>query len=164
MKIHILGILYILSSCTHEPLHTQIAYEMMFDFSDSLKNNEGFKLDSYGGAMMNDVQKINLSYSIEKYLNISQARKLVIDISEKLISYYQAERIQPYLHDRPFSVSNIELSFSFENKNGWIYGPDLISNINVLNSTIFYNVYDPQTDRLELVYKEKYSEALIKIK
>jgi hypothetical protein len=110
------------------------------------------------------IETINLGYSSNRHLNVDEARKLVVKIAKKLFNLYNYEQnMQPFLHDHPFTEKNIELSISFRNAQGWIYGPEYISNVLIMDSKIFYDKYNPHTDTFDHIISESYSEALDKL-
>jgi hypothetical protein len=166
-KLLLTHLVLILTSCSYayHSISEQLSDEMVKDFTNFLRDEEDFQLIIHGGAMTDDIiEAINLGYSSNRYLNIVEARELAIKVSKMLIDLYNREnKIQPFLHAHPFTEKNIQLSIIFSNEKGWIYGPEYISSVLIMDSKIFYDKYNPLTDNFDHIFSENYSEALEKL-
>jgi hypothetical protein len=143
--------------------YCKMAYSMMDEFSNLVYEEYNLHLDGRGGAMMDNIKEINLSYSSEKYLDIDQTRDLIVSVIRKLVIFFNnSTDIQPFLHETPFSEKNIHLMISFE-KNGKRINQNHVTLVSLRNSNICYYKIDKKTNNPIDVLVETYTEGLQKL-
>lgn len=153
---------FIFSSCERAPPHIREADYVMNDFTKKMKN-KGLYLIGSGGAMRGDIQKINLGYRIQKKINLEEARILFLTYSEDLLrSINGRKKIQPYLHDFPFTSKNIYFALRFvDNQGNYVEEPYIAYIfINTSKDEIAYFIYDRKKKGLECIHIEPYQDAL----
>ncbi len=116
----------------------------------------------YGGEMMDDIQKIFLSFVSFETLNVDQARILYVEMMEEYLKRVNNhEKVRPHLHNFPFEESNIKLMLSFENPDLTIKGDGNVALMSIAkNSTIYFAAFNPTTEKFYTIHEETYSEAL----
>lgn len=151
----------ILNACTPTPIHIQKAHDVMYSYSSKMRKL-GFSPELSGGAMIDDIQKINLGYITNKNLNLEQARLTYIERAEDLLAQVNSnEEIRPYLRNYPFQSKNIFLSIVFEKPNGdYVDPPNIAYIFNTTKGNVIYYIYDMQKEQIECIYEESYDEAL----
>lgn len=155
-------VFFLCTSFYFTPAHVKAAHRLMNSFDKKMKT-QGFRLSASGGAMMNDIQKIDLDYEICRYLDVSEARLLFVKHAEALLSQINNDsNIRPYLHNYPFTSKNIFLTFSFCKTNGDLVDPPYIAYVAMQTSKnkVRYLVNDEEKNKLKRVYEEPYDEAL----
>lgn len=152
----------ILCSCESSyPIHCKIADRVTSDFRSKLEKNDGLVACMYGGAMLGDIQKINLGFNTEQCLNIPQMRMLIVQKAEELVADINSDlEIRPYLRDFPATVKNIELSISYyrKGKNNVTY-PHVV-NAQISRGKILYMTIEDEVDNQIIDSHEDYYNAL----
>ncbi|MCH9625437.1 MAG: hypothetical protein S4CHLAM123_06110 [Chlamydiales bacterium] len=117
-------------------------------------------LSSSGGAMMDDIQEVFLSFLSFRALNIDEARVLYVEMMEEfLYRINHHEEIRPYLHNFPFEEKNFELSIGFEDSDRRITRDGHVAMVFIGNNhTVYYDAYDSDEGFYTLC-KESYEEA-----
>ncbi len=157
-----LSITLIFASCFPSPVHVDKAESHMISFSAKMER-EGFQLTGSGGAMMDDIKGINLSYQTSQNLNVDEVRILLVQRIEAFL--YQINKdceIRPYLHDYPFSSRNVYFTITFSKKNGDYVDPPFVAYVALMNkrNIIAYYTFDKEKDALEDFHIESYDDAL----
>lgn len=163
MKLYLITVLavFCLTGCTSPP-HIIEADRIMDAFTEKM-GKEGYQLFMSGGAMMDDIQKINLGYKIDKPLTIEDARFIIVNKTELLLNMVNNDsRIRPYLHTYPFTSKNIHFGIISVKEDGEFVDPPLIASAQTITNKdiISYCVNDADAGRLNNVHKESYQEAL----
>lgn len=140
-------------------------YAVMFSHSKEMKKNHEWVLSGFGGSFYGgDIKKLDLSFALNKNLNIQEARKLIIKGSQILIaSMNNNEEIRQYLHHFPFDSTDLNYSIRFEENNYLFVSSEYVARVLVANGKVYYSVFNPKTDSLERIYEESYEEALEKV-
>lgn len=119
-------------------------------------------LTSQGGAMMDDIQEISLSFVSFDALNIDQARILYVDMMEELLHRINChENIRFYLHNYPFLESNIKLMIGFEDSQKKITSDGHVALMSIAkNHSIYFAAYNSVKQEFYTIHEEPYDEAL----
>lgn len=116
-----------------------------------------------GGAMMDDVKMISLSFTSFHGFTIEEARQYYVEIAEKyLLLINENEKLRPYLHNYPFDFHNIQFDIGFHDVETRKWSKDSVAFVfcSRKDGIIFYDIYDHEKDKLIDVYEEPYEEAL----
>ena len=102
-----------------------------------------------GGAMMKEIEELDLSFNISHPVDVDEARLLLVDLAETLLeSVNQNKKIKKYLANDPFISKNVSLQITFSNRDGSeIMAPNLES-IMVIKDKVYFTSKD-----LESSYK-----------
>ena len=122
-------------------------------------------LTCHGGAMMDDIQEISLSFLSFDALNVDQARVLYVEMMEELLNRINChEKIRSFLHNYPFDISNIELMIGFEDANRKITRDGHVALMYIgRNQDLLYRAYNPDTEEFYSLHREHYPEARRKV-
>src|ERR1700722_6640758 len=108
---------FVICGAFSEPKYCKLSDRIFIPYNKELRKQKHLYLMGSGGAMMDDIQKVNAHYVSFERLNIEEARKLYIEVTEGyLCRYNQNEQIRPYLHNYPFTIDNLEVMIGFENE------------------------------------------------
>lgn len=130
----------------------------------SKMNGRGFAVQGTGGAMMKNIEKVNMSFAIHKKVLIDEARIMIIGTSEDFLREINAdEKLRPYLKNYPFDHKNLGFKIAFIDENNWMNETG-IACVMVVKDKVYYEVSNSKTNPLITVYEESYAEALEKVK
>jgi hypothetical protein len=159
--IKLILLFFCLIGCSFsEPKYCKLSDRLFIPYNRELKS-KGLYLIGSGGAMMDDIQKVNATYISYQQLNVEQARELYVDVMEGYISRYnQNAEIRPYLHTYPVTVENFSVMIGFENEKHSHMGNGFVALMLIgKNNKLFYRAYDPQTDKFIPLNEEPYEVA-----
>ncbi len=167
MKINfILIILLSLSSCkskvSEEFDYTKQARKITGRFCEEISLPKDLYLTGYGGALMHDVKELALHFDAFECLNLEEARKLYVEMTETYLDYInEDEAIRPFLHNYPFTIKNLKIMITFFDHSGNYQDNGCIALIfRVLKtSQVFYCAYDSEKKDFVDVHEEPYEEA-----
>jgi hypothetical protein len=153
------------SSCTYsqfkEPEYVKISNCIVLQYSQELADQKKIFLDGSGGAMMDDIQRVTVSYISNAELSLEQARTLYINVMQEYLERYNAnEKIRPYLHNFPFTAENIDLKLSFEKESGQRQCSGDVAFVFMVNNVIYYDSYNNEKSTFYSLHKEAYADAL----
>jgi len=165
-KIHLFIILItslLLQGCIQEsrPKDVKLAYKVMFETANELKEKFGLNLIGTGGQMMYDINVMHLSFTSSKNLEIDEARIFLLECCEIFIkNINNFSEIHPYLHNFPVTEKNVKLDIYFK-----VYGvtaeyPNVAIAGAHRGNIVYY--YKKKNDELEATLRETYLEALLK--
>jgi len=145
-----------------QPNYCKISRYIAGTYALEFAQPRGLFLTAYGGAMMNDIQEIELRFTSLDALDVDQARKLYVEMMEEfLIRINKHEKIRPHLHNYPFEVKNIKLTISFDDSNRHIRGDGHVAHMFIgRNYTLYYAAYDTEKEDFYDLHKEDYRDAL----
>ena len=113
---------------------------------------------------MNEVRMLALSFFYYKMIDIEEARKLIIYSMQTLAEEINAEKkLRKYLYKYPFPPKRTEIMIIVHNRDYSTVSPEYISVVSFHNGKISYDITNPETNRLDTIYKETYEEALEKL-
>ena len=145
-----------------EPHYCKLSNKIVSDYSRELAKEKGLFLSGSGGAMMDDIKKINVIYTSFTALNVERARQLYIEVTEEYLKRInQNEKIRPYLHNYPFRFDNLDLRISFKDENNKRQsGGNVALIFKGRNHDLYYEGYDLEKDDFYSLHREPYEEAL----
>jgi hypothetical protein len=145
-----------------EPGYCKMADQITKKFLKECAQPRRLILSGYGGAMMNDIQEISLSFLSFDALNVDEARMLYVEIMEEYLQRINChERIRPHLHNFPFEENNIKLSIGFEDSKRKITRDGHVALISIARDHLLYfAAYDPITEEFYTIHQEPYEVAL----
>lgn len=142
--------------------HAKESDRIVNSFVKELKKKENVSLFGYGGAFMKDVEEIDIDLSVYKFVDINEARKMLVSSVEDLLKKINSDsKIRPYLHNYPFTNKNLTFYLHFYDKNGKEVMPPHISSAGLMFGNIVYslkNLKDPML--YDDIHQETYDEAL----
>ena len=140
--------------------YEKIAAQISLQTSKQLEKELGLHAYGIGGAMMDDIKIMALSFKYEKPLNIRAARQLAVYAREAYLSNVNhSESIRPFLSNYPFKHNNIEVSIHSNTYTTKISSLDNLFGIIAIKDVILYNGFDEKGERCTL-HQETYAEAL----
>jgi len=154
-------ILLTLLTSFREADYSKISKDILRNYVKAFACPRRLMLTSQGGAMMDDVQVISLSFLSFDALDIDQARVLYVDMMEELLHRINShEKIRSHLHNYPFEESNIELMIGFDDQNRHILGDGHVALMFIgKNNTLLYRAYDRVIEQFYSLHTEPYKEA-----
>lgn len=130
-------------------------------FIKKMHNEKNLLLCGSGGAMMNDVESIFLSFNLVGCRSIEEARALYVEVAEEFLALINAdEKLRPFLHNYPFTIDNLELRLTLVDESHH-FQPSLayVSYIK-RHGLLYFDGYDQTKGGLYDLYQEPYSEAV----
>jgi hypothetical protein len=144
----------------------QIVYHITDEFSNELKNKEGFQLTARGGLYFPKVRKISLDYEVIRKIDLEEARKLLVRYVTKFLkSVNESEELKPYLDSYPYTPYGIHFTISFLDSNhrefmdGSIASVYLFGFEDIKRTYVHYNVFDSEKHKWVEIHQETYEEA-----
>ena len=112
-----------------------------------------------GGGMPHDVEEIFLNFIAYQRATIEQARKLEVEVTEKLLKRVnEHEKIRPFLREYPFKAGRIGIMIAFEKSENTNYKDGSVALIFQGRNKIFYRRADKNGKLMDL-HEEPYEEA-----
>lgn len=157
-NILLLIVLQALSACTPTPKYIVAINHLTSDFSKEVYQETGLKLAGSGGALMDDIKKVSLTFIGNYELEVPEVRILMVGLIEKLLLKINTDQsVRPYLHNFPFTRDNLmfHISFGFPD----FVRPPYIAFTLIVKDKIYYDVKVDDNLPLETFYEESYEEA-----
>lgn len=144
-----------------EPKYCKLSDRIFVPYNKELKAQKRLYLVGSGGAMMDDIQKVNAHYTSFERLTVEQARRLYVEVAEGyLCRYNQNEQIRPYLHNYPFTIDNVDVMIGFENEQRQHMDQGFVALMYVSkNHRLLYRGYDHERRSFTDLYEEPYETA-----
>lgn len=173
MKLLLLFIFVFLSSCVTNlsstlPQHLKVASTVSGQVAKIIENKYQAEFEGIGWSSdkTNDLlNKITITFTIYRKININQAREMILDsVNIFLSEINKNEEIKQYIVNGYFYPSNIEIVFYIYNENkGFFYDPDLcVAGFN--DNMLRYKTNDLKLNApFKTVIYENYQEALQKV-
>lgn len=163
MRYFYMLLVLVLSGCgsQQQSIHVKVAGKLAMEFMTKVKKSDGLTPFCYGGAMMGDIQKINLGFETDECMDKDEMRYFIIQKGEELIDAMNNNlEIRPYLHDYPCTVENIHLSIIYEKKGKKNVKYPHVMNAQIIRGEIIYGTYEAEPDWFIKDSGEKYEDAL----
>jgi hypothetical protein len=157
-----------LTSCSHKHDYIGVVDTVVSKETNKIRKEEGVELFGYGGAMMEGIENIRISFVSHQKVDIAEARQMIVRYIERIRDAVNAKNdLKEYLIPYPFPTSGINMSILFLQDSGkfieygcvWL-GTGGVSSVSQIDGNIFYSSYNPRTELLEHYYRETYEEAL----
>ena len=139
------------------------ANKIVSSFARDMKKELGLICIGEGGCMPHDVQKMSVKFIAYQRATVEQARKLLIQVTEKFIKAINAdEEIRPFLRNYPIvEPFRAGVSISFNQKNNRRYTDGSVAYVLQVKNRIFYEKEDPSSrNGLSTIFEEAYEDAL----
>ncbi len=161
MKIKcLIFFLLMLSACgdkydfAHEPKYVHLAYGIMNKTAIELNKEKKMELIKIGGAMMHEVEELDMSFVFSEKLELKQARELMVfTVSLLLKNVNTNEEIRPYLIHYPFTAKDLYICL--------VSSQDQYNTIDVISSSSGKIRYKISGEPMSIqIHEETYEEAL----
>ena len=140
--------------------YEKIADKITERSAKKLKAQKGLVLIGTGGQMMHDIQMMAMSFNFYQEVDLSTARKLLIDsVQEYLSDINSNDKIRKYLHNYPFTDKNVEIVIFFHSPDGFKVSPGKINIAAANQGKVTYYIDYPEKHTIKSIYKETYEEA-----
>jgi hypothetical protein len=161
MKYLLILMTLFFSSCGGRS-YSYMADPIFTSYAKEMKERRGYLLEGTGGSMPNgDVRWLFMSFVGIREVDVPEARRLYIELVEGLIDKVNQDKfIRPFLHDFPATSKNMDILLAFVDCYGMIVDENHIAYIFLLNDKIYYNRFNHDRHRYEIVFEETYEEAL----
>lgn len=133
-------------------------------YAKKMHKKAHWNLEGFGGSFNDDIKNLDLSFGIQKYVDIKEARHLAVEAIDGFLDFVNHDsKTCKYLSHRPFNYKDIKFSFSFDGEDGDHAGNGYIACVSLLKDQLIYCVYDPTKpsdgNPLEIIHEEPYEEA-----
>ena len=85
---------------------------------------------------------------------------LVYGVEEYLFAINSNENVRPYLHNYPFTASDVRIVIYFHNSDRSNVPNGKISIVAARQGSIEYFIDDPKINNIKSIYEETYNDAL----
>ena len=142
----------------------KIANEVIRKVATQLKKETKLSPCGTMGQMLNEIQKLGLTFYSYEPLDIVEGRKLLVKSVDAFLQEVNKEtRIHPYLIRYPFAPRNIEIRILVRSPDGKDVSPGALWGMQASDGDLFYKIDNPETNSLVIIYQETYNEALQRI-
>lgn len=159
-KCFLLLILLIQISCSNMSNGEKALANFTKKFNHEISKDYDLCLFGSGASFPVKIEDIILTYKADYCENVEGARKLAVEIAQKMIKRMNDdENLLKYLSSNPASVKNVDLRIIFKDSlNGKI--PGSLSSVSVigLRNKVFFNTYN-QSGMLVTLHEEEFEEA-----
>jgi len=165
MKWFIYLIVAITYSCSSHksPIYVEIAHSITARTATKLKYQKDLHLIGTGGAMMDHIKMMAMSFRYYHEVDIDRGRKLLLDALHTYLDAVNSnEEVRPYLANYPFEPKNIEINIFISEPDGHSVSSGKITVMGAINGVLDYDIRNAETGRLQEVYRESYDQALQK--
>jgi len=158
-------LLFLTSFRYKESDYCKIADQIVNNYVREFATPRGLELYGYGGAMMNDIQKIELDFFCFEALNVDNARILYVEMMEELLNRINRhKKIHPYLHAFPFVEGNIKLMISFIGSKERDIDEGCVALMSIAKEhKVYFAAYDKEKKDYYDLCEESYEEARRKV-
>lgn len=122
-----------------------------------LHNKFPIKCQGSGVRDNHGIEMLALTFRVENEVNISYARKLIIEVMKEYLSLLNEDsQLRPFLAKYPFDENNVDITLIFFQKDGdFAYHPN-IRIANAIKGNIYYHT---KNESNPFVYKDSYTET-----
>lgn len=165
MKSFCLIVLTLCCSCNVDFSVQESDYEKDADavtarVAKKIHQETGLKLMGIGGGMIQQINRMGMSFARYGDLSMEEARELLVYCVEEYLDAINAdEKIRPYLCCYPFSPNNIEINI-------FIYGEDrrappigFLTVVAEIYGRMTYKIHQPDPVIMKTIHEEPYNEA-----
>ncbi len=140
---------------------SELVDELNFATAKKLYEQQGLLQIGHSAQMMTDIERLGLSFQYFHEVDENEARKLLFAAAREYLAAINGnEEIQQYLHNRPFTLDNVEISIFFQKPDRSTVLAPKISVAEAEGNEFRYFVKNRETDLLKPLLKETYQEAL----
>ncbi len=168
MKYILIICLAILNSCTDPHYktkpHIEAAHKVSYPYIYKAKKDHDLQILGTGGAMMNDVDYISISFIARGSYCVEEGRKHFISVVKPFIeSVDNSKELKKYLKDPKHPVNAAEISITYKDSNGNYNSKEYLSHIFIYRGEIVYSIKDQGRTMYREIHRETYQEALEKV-
>ena len=144
-----------------ESNYGKIANAITAKTAKQLEEENGLILVGTGGQMMNDIQMMMMGFYFYHVVDVNDARQLLVNSVEAYLSAINAnEDVRPYLHEYPFTASNVEIVIYFRNPDRSDVPQGKIRIAAAKRGKLVYYIDYPEKHTIKSIYEESYEDAL----
>lgn len=157
------------TSCSNKLDYIDKAHLVIAKQTKMICKQEKLQVFGSGGAMLDGIKSIHLTFISYTKPDIAQARRMIIRSIERLKNAINSEEsLKDHLMPYPFPVRGLDMSILFCNEKNdqfveygcvWL-GTGGVSSVMQVCGKLCYSSYNPRTKLLEPYYEEPYEEAL----
>lgn len=149
-----------------EPGYCKYADKVTQAFKSSVKKQYDLTATMQGGAFMDQINAIHLSFhAYKKKYSIDETRELMLACTEEFLDRINAnEKVRPFLEHFPFTEKGLELSIYFYEKRFQKVDNNYIAGVHLVNSHLYYSIFSEEKSMYINVYEEPYAEAFQEVK
>lgn len=140
------------------------ADEIIYSYVQKAEKELNIICTGDGGRITEKIDLIKIMFSANRKGSIDEARKLEVELTEKLIQEVNSkEKARIFLNEYPFKPDRAKISLSFRNRRGSYYTDGSIAYVLHSRDNLYYFSYDKKSKDLVLMHEESYESALQKI-
>ena len=167
-KIKFLFLLLLLVGCSSVELEermqnsckNRIADRVLRKATSEINQKTSLRPIGTAGQMMHEIEMLGLAFNCYEDLTIEEGRNLLLFCVDALMkTVNENEEIRHYLKNYPFNEKNIEIRLFLQHPDGSKTQPGELTVLVALKGKIEYEIRDPITKRLKIIYEETYEEA-----
>ncbi len=142
----------------------RLANEIRSKVASQLKQEANLRPCGTMGQMMNEIQRLGLSFYYFQPVDIVEGRKLAVKAVETMLQEINQDmRIHPYLICYPFKPRNIEITIFLRNPDNSDPPPESLQVIKASEGVLRYKIDNSTRKGFVTIYKETYEEALDRV-
>lgn len=156
-----------LCSCSNKYEYVTVVNKVVKKKAKQLCQEENLTVRGGGGAMMNGISEVAISFNANRCVDLYEARRLFIHCMEEIKnSVNTTEFLYPYLKPCPLPLKAFDVDIFFTKDGRFINYPPLstgnggVSCVLQIESKIYYCSFNQNTQLLETYYEEPYETAL----
>jgi hypothetical protein len=139
----------------------QVVNKVLNSVAKTLSRRHGMSCVGSGGAMMYQVEYLDLTFSMNRPLNKEEARSIIIDSVDEFINSVNKDvKLRRFLEVYPFCPKNISVGILLTNYDGTnLFHPQLTT-VGFVNGNVLYITDDKENSwKHKEKIKESYDEA-----
>ncbi len=151
-----------MSSCAPTSQKEGLVIKITREYEKMERNKHGLLLVGSGSAIPDKVHGFILHFFGNQKLELSETRKLVINLVEDLLQMVNENtQIQDFLADKPFTAKNYDLRINFFEPCEQLVESPYVAYVSLIDGIIYYNYHDNLNDRYDskMTKSETYEEA-----
>lgn len=142
------------------PKYVSLCNTITDEFIDRECKRHGLKFLGGGGGFLDRINKIELTFVLEKNVSVEEARELILSLGDDLLELINSdEDIRPYLSHYPFSPKGLCITVLFLDKQGRFVNQKHVANVSSNNGALFFYNFNQTENELITLKKETYKQA-----
>ena len=138
-----------------------LANEITISTAQKLIKTQNLHFVGTGGAMMDNIEMLAVSFEYDQEVTQEQARQLLIVAAEEYLrAINQNEEIRPYLDQYPFTAKNVKICIYFHKPDRSQVNEGKIWAIDAMNAEVIYRIVNSEGKLIGETITETYEEAL----
>lgn len=134
----------------HRPTPYEAYVDQLFKtFAKEVKKRWGLTCWAEGGKMANGIEEIAVSLITLGRAPIEKARKLEIEITERLLEIINSDTfLRPYLKEYPFNPNRAKVAITFKKYGGEYYTDGSIASVRQADNKLYYSIMPPPKENV----------------